>query len=150
MYFNGGNLNLRTPFSATTEYGTYNFVEKDKFSYTEGGINLGYHIFSNKQIHITPGINLGGASLESNLYSDEDDNDKEIYIFNSFIWGPVLHSEFKIYEYKTQSMYSTDALGFFSIKFDFGYNFIAKNQYPEFKGNIPYTRLALIWGIGKF
>jgi len=145
IQISGGNLKLKNGFSASNSYSNYSFSPGDKFNYFDGGLYAGYSVIANPHVRISPFISIGGISLESTLYSDSRDDDKELQLFNSFGYGPGLHSELKLFSY-----HSSGSSGFVSLRLDAGYNFIAKQTYTDFKGNMPYLRMALAWGIGNF
>ena len=74
-------------------------------------------------------------------------------MFDSFIYGPGIHTEVKITDFNSKNPYNNGSLNqysYLSVKIDAGYNFVAKYDYTPFKGNVSYARLALVWGIGNF
>ena len=39
---------------------------------------------------------------------------------------------------------------YLSLKLDIGYDIVTQKINPDFKGNLPYLRVGLVWGIGNF
>jgi hypothetical protein len=150
LYLQGGGFKLNTPFSAYNEVDTVTFNTGDSFNYIEGGILAGYFLMRSDRIQIAPFIGLSGASLESNIYSDPDDTDKEIPIINSFVLGLGVHTEFKFHSYEMINVYGYKQRGYFSLKLDAGYNIITKEESEIFSGNMAMIRAGIIWGLGEF
>lgn len=150
LYMQGGSFKLQTPFMAYNDIDTINFESGDSFSYFEGGVLVGYFLKRTEKFHLAPFIGLGGGSLQSNIYEDPEYNDYEVGLFNSFILGIGLHTEFKFHEYEMYNMYGYSQKGYFSFKLDAGYNLITNPAFNEFSGNIAYLRAGIIWGYGKF
>lgn len=129
---------------------TTNFYNNDSFSYLDGGLKAGYFLVRSDRFHIAPYVTIGGTVLSSDIYEYNQMKDAEFEVLNSFTFGPALHTEVKLYEYK-----STDGLGitrskYVSLKLEGGYNYITHIDYPAFKGNAAYVTVALAWGTGYF
>lgn len=160
LFMNGTFPRVTTPFYAESEYGVRtDFIMDDKFDYFQGGLKAGYYVVRNNRFHVAPYLAIGGASLTSDIYpyqeDNNEDNNKELKMFNSFFTGPGLHSEVKIYEYKGRTdvpyyYYNYSMPGYVSLKLDAGYNFITNQKHEIIKGNMLYVSLSLVWGIGKF
>jgi hypothetical protein len=152
LYLNGTSLKLKEPFSVTNGTEALDFDYNESFQYLDAGFKCGYFIFRSGRFNLSPYASISGSSLQSERYDDPDDNKKEYKVFNSFTYGPGLHSEIKIKEFKTSNRYYYYGYehSFISFKFDAGYNFIAKFKDDSFKGNTPYIMVKLIWGIGDF
>jgi hypothetical protein len=153
LYVNTGLLELATPiyFSDNNNNVVMTFNPGEKFSITGGGLSLGYFLVRSKIFHLTPFVTIGGYTLESNLY--EDERDPEYQIYNSFTYGPGLHTELKLFEFNLdQGMYGYygQSKSYISLKLDAGYDFITKHNSVDFKGNQTYFRFGLSWGIGEF
>ncbi len=96
-------------------------------------------------------LSISGSFLESTNYDDPDDNDLEYEIFNSFTYGIGLHTEVKVYEFDSNNMYYGGTTnGYFSIKFETGYNKILKFEDKYAVGDTPYFICALVLGFGQF
>ena len=152
LFFNFSNPKLLTPFDAVSNDGTpFSFNTTHSFNYFEGGLKGGYYLYRGKYFHWAPYAAIGGITLESNLYKSSKDNDKELKILNSFHFGPGIHTEVKLFGYKSsnQSIYGSPA-GYFSLKLDAGYNVITNQKFEIFKGNTISAALTLVWGIGYF
>jgi hypothetical protein len=152
IYFNGTSLKLKEPFSATNGTETLDFYNNESFQYLDAGFKCGYFIIRSSRFNLSPYASISGSSLQSKRYDDPDDNKKEYKVFNSFTYGPGLHSEIKLKEFKTSNRYYNYGYehSFISFKVDAGFNFIAKHKDDYFKGNTPYVMVELIWGIGDF
>lgn len=156
LYMNGGSLKINSTYSAQSGNQMYTFINGDSFSYFDGGLMAGYFIVRNNYFHVAPYFTIGGSSLESNLFKSTDEGD-EISIFDSFIYGPGLHTELKLIEFTQNSYYSyyypNNAYYYkmyFSIKLDAGYNIINNHADSFSSGNLLYTRLTLVMGFGSF
>jgi len=152
LYFGGGSMNLTQPFSATTEIETLNFTKNESFSYFEGGFLAGYFIVRDRNIHLAPYFSISGSTLESSRYTNDDDG-KDVFIFDGFTYGPGLHTEFKLKDYSAQTPYQAylyGSSGYFSIKIDAGININNNAAHEEFEGNIIYVRAGIVWGLGEF
>lgn len=152
LYFKGGGLRLKQPFTAMTSTGIYSFGKNESFEYFEGGLLGGYFMVRSDKFHFAPYAIISGAHLMSDIYTPEEDpnNKKEVAIYKSFITGPGIHTEFKIASWGSTNMYGSKALQYVSLKLDAQYGFITSKQMPEFRGNTPSVNLALVWGIGDF
>lgn len=150
LYLNTSALKLKTPFTMFSAVDTLNFYKNDSFSYLDGGVKVGYFLIRSDRFHVAPCLTIGGAVLESDIYEYDQTKDAEFQVLNSFTFGPALHTEVKLFEYK-----STDALGvtrskYVSLKVEGGYNYITHIDFPEFKGHSAYVSIALAWGSGYF
>jgi len=150
LYLNGTSLKLKVPFSVTNGIETLDFTGNESFQYLDAGLKCGYLVIRNGRINLSPYFSISGSFLESKRYDSEEDK-KEYKIFNSFTYGPGIHSEIKLRENKTNnSYYYGYEHSYISFKVDAGYNFIAKFKDNYFKGNTPYLMAELVWGIGFF
>ena len=148
MHISGGGVKLLKDVDVPQGQ----FIAGDRLQLFDGSFNFGYKLYNSKKFHVAPYLSVGGGYLESTLYEDERDDDKEFSVYDSFVFGAGINAEYKIYEYviENSNMYSTpSSKGFLSLRFDAGYNFITKYDYLPYKGNLTYARLALVWGIGK-
>lgn len=150
LYLNTSALKLKTPFTMISNVDTISFYQNDAFYYLDGGLKAGYFLIRSDRFHVAPYLTLGGATLESDIYEYNQQQDAEFKVFNSFTFGPALHTEVKLFEYR-----HTDAMGvtrnkYFSLKVEGGYNYITKIDFPEFKGNTAYINFSLAWGSGNF
>ncbi|RLD61651.1 MAG: hypothetical protein DRJ01_07530 [Bacteroidetes bacterium] len=152
FYINAGTLNLKIPFYAITETDSLNFDKDEGFSYFEGGLKAGYFLVRNNKFHFAPYVTIAGSNLKSTKFEVEED-EREIKIYNSFVTGPGIHAEFKLFDFEQKNIYNyayPTYKSFLSLKIDGGYNFITKFEHKEFEGNTAYLRMALVWGIGSF
>jgi hypothetical protein len=150
LFLNTSALKLKTPFSMVSSIDTTSFYQNDAFSYLDGGLKAGYFLIRSNRFHVAPYLTLGGATLESDIYDYNQINNAEFKVFNSFTFGPGLHTEVKLFDYR-----HTDAMGvtrnkYFSLKVEGGYNYITNIDFPAFKGNTAYINFALAWGSGYF
>jgi hypothetical protein len=145
FFLDGGTQKLKTPFNVVKDSFLYNFKSGDKFSNFNAGLEGGYFVFRGKHVHVVPYLTIGGGSLESNLFEGNTPDDKEYEIYNSFIYGGGLHTEFKIIDLNDDF-----ANGYLSLKLDGGYNVITHYNYVPFKGNVMYLKLSLNLGLGIF
>lgn len=157
LYMGGGNLALREPFVAEQQSQNTYFYAKDKFTYFEGGGQIGYFLARTEYIHLAPYASIGGSSLKSNIY-DPDEEELEFHIVNTFTYGLGLHTQLKIYEGETSPYAMYGYYGYspypvkhhFALKVNVGYNILASHIYNEFKGNIFYAQIGIVWGMGDF
>ncbi len=155
LYINGGSLYFDNELTVTSAGRFVDLERGNQFSYFEGGVAGGYFFVRNEKFHVAPYALIGGCSLESNLYRPElDMEDYEFEVFNSFICGLGVHTEFKFagYDFSSRSVYGYEyrMKHHFSIKLDIGYNYITKHTNSVFAGDIIYIKPALVWGIGDF
>ena len=143
LHINAGDMRLNTPLLSTETGYDYDFRVNNRFSYFDGGVLFGYALFRNSWIEFTPFVNIGGTTLKSNLYSEED-NDLEFTIIDSFTTGPGLRTEFILYRG------DIDLISNINLRLDLGYNIPVKYSFSPAKGNIPYARIALVWRFGAF
>ena len=150
LYLNAGDLRL-TKDLVPSNY-SHTFQPNDRFSYVDGGLIGGYYLIRSKKIHVAPYIALGGSSIQSNLYKESNENNKELFIYNSFFVGPGFHTEMKLFDYKSAYGYgynSPEMDFYFSLKLEGGYNYITRKN-TFLGGDISYVRAAIVWGIGSF
>lgn len=152
LYLNGTSLKLKTPFTATNGTEISNFNKNESFQYLDAGLRCGYFILRNGKINISPYASISGSFIKSNRYDDPDNDKKEYDVFNSFTFGPGIHSEVKLTEFRNANLsyYYGYGKSYLSLKADAGYNFLAKHNDNYFKGNTPYIMVELIWGMGDF
>ncbi|HET6557753.1 MAG TPA: hypothetical protein VFG54_10600 [Prolixibacteraceae bacterium] len=150
FYLTGSGLHLKSPFTATSQSDTLFFDNDESFSYLEGGMKTGYFLLRNKWLQVAPYVNISGTTLESKRFDDEEENDKEFAVLNSFTFGPGIHTAIKLYENTKTDVNGYQNLYFFSLKVDAGYNLHAKYDQKLFKGNTPNVMVGLVMGIGNF
>lgn len=153
LYFSGGSLRLQKPFDVSFNNIDTTFNKDERFSYVEGGLKLGYFLLRNSRVHFSPYASISGNSLKSDIYdSNENKEDDELKIINSFLCGAGVHTEFKLFEFTTKGGYYSPypLKNYISLKIDLGYNLITKNSYDTFKGNMFYIQPTLVWGVGSF
>ncbi len=151
LYLHPTSLKLRDPFIATSDIDTLKFALNEKFSYLDAGLKTGYFIIRSNRFHLAPYVSISGSILKSRKYDDPDDADLEYEIFNSFAYGIGLHTEVKIYEFESKSMYYGGRTnGYFSVKFETGYNKISKFKDTYAMGDTLYFICALVLGFGQF
>lgn len=147
----GSPIKLTVPFNATDSETTWEFTKGEKFQYFQGGVSLGYFLTRNNRFHLAPFVFIGGAELQSNRF-DADDDEKEFDIVNSFCFGPGLHTEVKLKQFKSSYNYAYGAPGgsYISLKLDGGYNIMTQHNFDQFKGNVAYYNFSFVYGIGYF
>ena len=147
---NIGSLELKTPLlSQSTGYG-HDFQKNDRFSYIDGGVLGGYTLLKNNWLQLTPFVLLGVTTLESNLYTDQNDSKLEFKISNSFTVGAGLRTEIKIINFNMKDrFYNVSMPSSINLRLDAGYNIPVKHNYTPAKGNILYARMALVWWFGN-
>lgn len=151
LYLHGTSLKLKEPFMAISDIDTLNFELNEKFTYLDAGLKTGYFIIRSNRFHIAPYASISASFLESTKYEAPEDNDLEYEIFNSFTYGVGLHTEVKIYNFESKNMYyGGPTNGYFSIKFETGYNKILKFKDTSAIGDTPYFICALVLGFGQF
>ncbi len=149
LYFNGSTHALEKSFSGTLQGNTEIFEKNENFVYTEGGLKGGYFLARNQSIQFAPFVNIGGASINSTRFDDEDDENDEFSATNSFLCGGGLHTEVIITDFNKDDKYKPMP-SYLSLKLDLGYNYLTKTKHEIFKGNIAYCSFALVYGIGEF
>ena len=149
LYLHGASLGIINSFSIEKGGEIIDFSTEDNFQYIDAGLKGGYFLIRNKRVHLAPFLSISGSSLQSKLY-ESDTNRDEYKIFNSFTYGGGLHTEIKIVEFNYASAYGQPTNSYLSLKFEPGYNFIAKYKDPYYHGNNPYFIAALVWGFGDF
>lgn len=154
FHFDAGSLELTQAINFVDGGNNvvHTFTPGDKFSIVGGGLYGGYFLVRNKRFQLAPYVKIGGYTLESTLYNDVDDPEYEI--LNSFVYGPGLHTEIKLTEFTLDPYYGTlpgmESNSYLSLKLDIGYDIVTQKINPDFKGNLPYLRVGLVWGIGNF
>ena len=149
LQVNGGfSMKLQTPLLSDATGYNQNFQKDERFSYKDIGVPVGYIVAQNRWLQFAPYINFGGTILESNLYTSQD-NDLEFKIFDSFVIGPGLRTEIKLFGFRMKDK-MIDIPASINLRFDVGYNIPVKYEFPPAKGNVFYTRMALVWWMGKF
>ena len=144
LIFDACNLNLRNSYSDPID-NMLIFNEKDWFTYTDLGLTGGYFLLRNKNVHIVPYFNFGVIGLESYKY----DACNSYNAYSSIQCGAGFFTEYKFAGYKIKDT-NANLPGYFSLKFDAGYNILTKKNVDFFAGNISYMRLALVCGLGDF
>lgn len=148
LYFQAAGMKLKEPFSVTDGYTILDFGLDEKFSYIDGGLKLGYFMIRGSGIQVAPYLTIGGSTLESRRYDSYDDS-REFKVFNSFIFGPGLHTEVKITDFRYPAYYGFDR-AYFSIRLQGGYNIVTTIRDDNFRGNVPYFAFAAVFGLGNF
>ena len=144
----GGQMKLFTPLSSELTGYEESFEKNYNFRYSNVGGLFGYIVARNEQIRFAPYVYLGGIYLMSNLYKS-DEKDLEFKFFDSFFAGPGLRTDVKLIAFNLKDRYMTMTSSL-ALRLDVGYNFPAKFHYFPAKGDVFYTRLALVWIIGDF
>lgn len=150
FYLTGAGLRLKQPFYAASQSDILFFDKEESFSYFEGGMKTGYFLLRNKWLQAAPYANISGTTLESDRFDDEEENDKEFSVLNSFTFGPGIHTAIKLYQNSKTDINGYQNQYFFALKVDAGYNFHAKYDQEFFKGNTPNVMVGLVMGIGIF
>jgi hypothetical protein len=148
-----GKLRLKVPLPSQTTGYDHDFQVNDRLSYMHGGLLGGYTVIRNYRLQLSPFINFGGTSLESNFYKDEAKKHMEFYIFDeTWFVGAGLRADINLFDFETNS-------GFFTIsptthrihlRLDAGYNIPIKYEYTPARGNVSYVKMSLIWQSGFF
>jgi hypothetical protein len=155
FHVSGGALKLKQPVSFFNSNGIIEqeFKQGESFSFFTAGIYAGYFLVRNERWQLAPYINIGGSTLESSLYTSYD-KEPEYQIFDSFNFGPGFHTEFRIAEFTLDPYYGAlpgmETSSYISFKMDIGYDIVTNNKNIDFKGNFPYVRFGLVWGIGNY
>jgi len=150
LYVQSCTLKVEKPFATISEFDLRDFSLNEPFYYSDAGIKIGYFLIRSNRFHLAPAITFAGAKLKSTRYDDAyNEEDKEFVVLNSFVLGPALHTEIKLFGYKPKR-YNNSQNKYVSIKLEGGYNYITKTNYPVFKGNTPFVSMALAWGTGYF
>jgi len=152
FHFDAGSLEILKPIAFTDGMQQVMFNPGERFSFVGGGLYVGYFLLRSNRFHVAPFLNIGGYTFESNLYPD---NDPEFQVFDSFVFGPGIHTEFRLAEFNIDSYYGASTPGmqpksYVSLKMDIGYNIITQKVNSLYRGNLPYLRFGLVWGIGNF
>lgn len=150
LYLTGSGLRLKSPFSAASDIDTLFFDKNESFTYLEGGMKTGYFLLRNNWVQVAPYVNISGTNLESERFDDEEENEKEFAVLNSFTFGPGIHTAVKLYQNSKTDVNGYQNLYFFALKVDAGYNFHAKYDQKFFKGNTPNVMVGIVMGIGNF
>lgn len=149
LYFLGGGFSFQDEVKTRLNYDLITFQEGDHLIYFEGGLKAGYFVHRGDRFQFAPFVILAGATLESNFY-EEESNDDEFTILNTFCYGAGFHTELKISEYQFESYYGTQESSYFSLKLDCSYKQFAKFDQVHYKGALPTVNLAIVWGFGIF
>ncbi|MBN1251017.1 MAG: hypothetical protein JXR51_12160 [Bacteroidales bacterium] len=149
LYFSGAVFKLNNSFTAVSGSTVWDFQNGEYFDYFEGGVLLGYFVIRNKRINISPYIKLADANLTSTRF-DNSDEGEELDLFDSFTYGPGLHAEVKLFDFKMRNFNRYQSKNYISLKLESGYNFISNFNYDELKGNSAYIGVSLLWGTGQF
>ncbi|HAZ04979.1 MAG: hypothetical protein A2W95_13450 [Bacteroidetes bacterium GWA2_40_14] len=152
LYMQAGALKVKTPFSVNNSVQTITFDEDENFTYLDAGVLVGYFAVRNEHIHVAPFGAIMGTSLTSNMYDNPDDEKYELDIISSFTAGLGLKTEIKLFDYEMHNFYGNGygQKSYVSLKFEGGYNVIAKTEFDEFDGDVAYVRATLMWGFGSF
>lgn len=146
-------MKSQSDFSATSDKNElYEFHQGDKFDFTQVGFRGGYYLLKTKHFGLAPYLELGNASLRSDIYTDAQDNNKEMNMFSSFYLGPGFHSELKLFSFKgsNPNNWNANPPSYLSLRLDAGYSIITNQKHDILKGNVFYTTLKLAWAIGDF
>ena len=139
-----GSMRLNRPLLISKTNFDYDFLGNERFRYFDFGFHAGYTLFRNNWFEFLPFINMSGTRLRSNLF-DAEYLDDEFKVINSFTVGSGLRSEFRL-------LNSSD--GFFfrsvSLRLEAGYNIPVSFRFRYARGNIFYTRIALVRRIRDF
>jgi len=157
IYIEGSDMKLIKPITLTQTNGdTYNFINGDIFTRMDIGLKTGYYVVRNKNLHIAPYVTLlAGSFLNSNLYSEYDEDNYEYDFYDSFTPSIGVHFEYKLgdIQLKTYNPYFNqfdELKSYWSLKFDIGYTTIPKFNNSHAKGNLIYASLGLAFGLGSF
>lgn len=157
LHVDAGTLDLKVPIEFRNNMGqlVQSFNTGESFSIIGGGIYAGYFLVRSNRFQLAPYLNIGGYTFESMLYNDYDEyENSEFQIFDSFVFGPGIHTELRLTEFTLDPyngvMPGMEAKSYLSLKLDVGYDIVTQKVSPDFKGNLPYFRLGLVWGIGNF
>jgi len=147
--YSAGFFQLNNAFSIVSENNTFDFFKGEYFIYSETSLLQGYSLFKNERFRITPFVKIASCDMQTTRYNTIDEGE-ELYILNTLIYGPGLHTELKLFEFGRRKTYNSRRNNYLSIKVDGGYNFIHKSEFNELKGNSAYIGAALVLGIGHF
>lgn len=150
IYITGAGFNLKEPLLALSATDSLFFSTEDTFSYFEGGMKAGYFLVRNNRLQVAPYFNISATNLESNLFKEEEDDDRELGVMNSLTFGPGVHTALKLYQYDQKDMRGFPNMFYFALKMDAGYNMAAKYEQKYFKGNTPGFMVGIVYGIGHF
>ncbi len=154
LFLDGSNLRVDEPFTIEN----YQFEKNDRFAYFDGGLQLGYFLVNSNYIHLAPYATIAGSSLESNLYSDYENNDMEYHMINAFTCGAGVHTQIKLFEAKSNPYsgfwygiyYDQSVEYYFALKCNIGYNVLTSSNYDVAKGDMFYAQIGIVWGLGGF
>ncbi len=146
---------IRSKYSFDTQtdrYETISFYPDDKFNFEIVGFKGGYSLLQSNWFKLTPFVELGGASLTSNIYPAPKNNNDEVRLFRSFYTGPGMIAEIKLAQFKGRNTYDWNATppSYLSLRLDGGYNLITNQKFDMLKGDAPYVSLKLTWAMGNF
>lgn len=149
------NSTVNKPFEAIVPPERWGFYSGENFFSYDYGLYAGYFFIRNKNLQFAPYLNIERSTLESN--SSEIIIDREyiksengICLYDSYIPGFGLHTEYKIAEFKKPvKEYDQKKLFYLSLKMDSGIDFLSKTRIGM-KDNIPYVKGSLVIGFGDF
>jgi len=148
--FNAGSMNFKKPLLSQSTGYDHDFQKNDRLSYIDGGFLLGYTSLRSNRLQLTPFVLLGGTSLKSNFYRETADKNLEFKILDSFIFGTGLRTEINILNFSIRdAMTNTQLPSSINLRLDVGYNIPVKYNFAPAKGNVLYTRMALVWWFGR-
>jgi len=157
IYIEGSDMKLIKPITLNHTNGdSYNFTNGDIFTRMDIGLKTGYYVVRNKNLHIAPYVTLlAGSFLNSNLYSEYDEDNSEYDFYDGFTQSIGVHFEYKLGDIQMKSynpyFNQFDVLkSYWSLKFDIGYTSIPKFNNLLAKGNFSYASIGLVWGLGNF
>ena len=154
LFLGAGNLKLQKAFTGSTQNDVFDFKMGEDFSYFEGGIAGGYFLVRSKHLQLAPFVDFGGSYLRSSRF-EPIDSEYEFEVFNHVIFGGGIHTElllatFSPKNYMTYNPYYMPMNSYISLKFDAGYHVLANFSSEQFRGDLPFARLALVYGFGDF
>ena len=122
-----------------------NFYAGDRFLFGMGSLSVGYQVFRNNWLRISPYATIGGGSLANNYFSEGNRRDREFAIFNSFIVGAGLRAEFRLINFNFNDPFLGTVPSGIGIRLDAGTNLPTNFNYTPARGHIPYVRASLVW-----
>ncbi len=144
-----GVFQLKNAFSTELENTIYDFAKGEYFIYTEIDFLIGYSVFTNKNLRITPFAKIAGSDLQKE-YNASINQTEPIYILNLLTYGPGIHTELKLFEFGRKIVGNNHKNSYLSIMLDVGYNFNSRINIHELKGNSVFANLSLVFGAGVF
>jgi hypothetical protein len=152
IFVAGADMIVKKEFSQSVEGNDVTFKKGDYFNLMEYGLHGGYFVIRNNRLHLAPIAAISGTYIKSDIFdSKEDKEDKEFKAINAFTCGLGMHSEIKVFEWKSKSYnYNNSKMNSLSLKFNFGYNYYTSHTRDMFKGSSFYFRPSLVWVMGDF